>query len=226
MLPLAGLWIVDGDLAHRRVQRGDFRRGMIGALLAEIRVGRRPDPGREPDPPLAIHHRVVNARVPVPDRLLAPIGRRLHRQFRGGRRLGIGNGMLDEVRLVVHRVEHRNHVRAFLGSAVDRAVGVEPRIVAVGGDAVVEIVFRRREVPHGDHHVALDALRPLRLGERHRARRDAVGPVGKILQCRFRSHVAQAERHVRHRLPGLRAARPARDTGSEFLRHRAHALAA
>src|SRR5258708_11731305 len=101
---------------------------MIRALLAEIRVGRGPDPGAEPYPSLAIHHRVVNARVAVPDRLLAPVGRGLHRQVRGGRRLGVVDRMLDEVRAVVYGVERRNHVGALLWRAVDRATGVEPGV--------------------------------------------------------------------------------------------------
>ena len=92
--------------------------------------------------------------------------------------------------LFCDRIEHRHEVGALLRRAVDRAVGVDGRVALVGRDLVVQVVLRRRPVPHADHDVALDALRPLRLGERQFARGDAVGPVGESCDALVRARCA------------------------------------
>ena len=89
---------------------------------------------------------------------------------------------------VVHRIEHRQIVAAFLRRSVDQAVGVDVRIAFVGGDLVVQIGLRIGPVPLGDHDVALDALRPRRRLRGKFALRDPRGPIAKL-----RRWLAQAQ---------------------------------
>ena len=63
---------------------------------------------------------------------------------------------------VVHRIEHRQIVAAFLGRSIDQAVRVDGRIALVGRDLVMQIGFRIGPVPLRDDDIALDALRPRR----------------------------------------------------------------
>jgi len=89
--------------------------------------------------------------------------------------------------------------------------------VAVGRDAVVEIVFRRRKIPHRHDHIALDALRPLRLREGQLAACDAVGSVGIVLQRGVDAHVTESERHLRQGLSDcVRRAQPATPGPNSF----------
>src|SRR6185503_19356740 len=62
--------------------------------------------------------------------------------------------------------------------------------------------------PGGDHQVALDALRTLRLGERQLAFRDALGPVAQILVRRGSEVAGELVRHLIARLAGLDASHP------------------
>ena len=92
--------------------------------------------------------------------------------------------------------------------AVDLAVGVDSRPAPVGRDQVVQVELRIAPVPHRQHHVALDALRPRRLVFRQLAGRDAIGPVRPFGD---RAIGAEARHHVDHRghgLPGLNATGP------------------
>src|SRR5262249_52902169 len=70
------LRVVHGDLAARLLDREHLGGGMVGALLAEIRVGRRPAAGREPDPALVVVVEAVRRGLRIPDRVAAEIGRR------------------------------------------------------------------------------------------------------------------------------------------------------
>ena len=105
-------------------------------------------------------------------------------------------------------------VGAVLGRAVQRAVRVDGRVAAVAGDQVVQVVLLVHPVAQRDDDVALDALRPLRLGERQFALGDAVGPVAVVGERR----VAQGGQLVRSsaaRLPRLHAAHPGVGTERE-----------
>ena len=78
------------------------------------------------------------------------------------RRVRIAIGNLDAADGVVHRIEYRQIIAAFLRRTVDQAVRVHAGVALVGGDFVVEIHFRAGPVPLRDHDVALEALRPRR----------------------------------------------------------------
>ena len=83
-------------------------------------------------------------------------------------------------------------------------------------------------VPHRDHDVALDALRPRRLRGRQFARGDTVGPVREQLDGARHVEAAHGIRHLHLRLSGHEAARPGflRLHVGEFLRQRARRLVA
>src|SRR5262249_10931730 len=72
--PLLGLRVVVRDLAQPSFLRRDLRRRTVPTLLAAVGVRRRTDARAEPRTHVAIHHSVVDARMAVPDRVLAPVG--------------------------------------------------------------------------------------------------------------------------------------------------------
>ena len=141
---------------------------------------------------------------------------------------GVAVGMLDLPRLIGDRIEHGHHVGALLGRSVDQAVGVDARIALVGGDRIVQIRLGSGPLPHADHDVALDALRPLRLGGRQFAGGDAVGPVREQRQRFLADRAGRASSPCWTGLTGLQALRPGLDRIVEMppcLRNRADALA-
>ena len=103
---------------------------------------------RQPDPALAVEHRVVIVDPGVPELLLAPIGRRRHRLDRRAAwpgpsdsgMFGSRTGTLKYVDLVGLRIEDRHVVGRVFGRAVQRAVGVDGRIAPVGRDQVVQVL--------------------------------------------------------------------------------------
>ena len=100
------------------------------------------------------------------------------------RRLRVAHRQLHLEGDVLHRIEHRHHVGRVLGRAEDQAVGVDGRVALVAHRRVMQVGLRVRPVPHRDDGVALDALRPLRLGGRQFAGGDAVGPVAEHASTR------------------------------------------
>src|SRR5437868_5805084 len=72
----------------------------------------------------------------------------------------------------------------------------------------MEVVSRAGPVPHSQHHVALDALRPRRLRGRELAGPDAIGPVRKELQGALGVEPADIGDHLGHGLAGLDAPLP------------------
>ena len=132
------LRIQDRHLADVLLDREGLRRWMVGALLAEVRIVGAADRGGEPDPSLAVEHRVVIVDPAVPDLLLAPVGRRrdrlldrgmtraegfrhlriLHRRPEVGDRVGLG-------------IEDGQHVGRVFGRAEELAVGVHGRVAPV-----------------------------------------------------------------------------------------------
>ena len=227
--PLAGLRVVHRELPAGLVERRDLGGRMVRALLAEVGVCRRPDPRGEPDPALLVHDRVVDRGVAVPDCFFAPVHRWSERQVARRRRLRVAIGMLDDGCLMMHRVEHRDVVGAFLRRSVDQAIGIERRRTLVGRDRVVQVMFVGRPIPHADDDVALDALRTFGLGKRQLAGRDAVGPVAVERKTFIRAEPCAHDRHVGHRLPGLQPACPGFLAVLEFAevrRDRANAVGA
>src|SRR5262249_59760442 len=73
--PFAGLWIVERKLAIGSLQRRDLSRRMIAACLAVIRILLRPNSRREPHPSLLIDEWIMDARVAIPNRFVAPVRR-------------------------------------------------------------------------------------------------------------------------------------------------------
>ena len=205
---LAGLGLDHRQVPRRGLQREHLGRRMVRALLAEVRIRRRADARGEPDPALLVVHRVVRAGLAVPDRLLAPVGRRRHRIVLVRRRLRIAHRHLERRGLVIDRIEHRNEVGAVLDRAVDQAVGVERRLALVGRGDVVQVVLGIGKIPLGDDDVALAALRARRPGGGQFARGDAVGPVGEELERALGVDAADRGRHVVHGLAGQDAPRP------------------
>ena len=108
-------------------------------------------------------------------------------------------------------IEDRHEIRAVLGRAIDLAVCIHPRIAPIRGDRVMQIGRGAAPVPERDNGIALDPLRPLRLGERQLAGGDAIGPVAEQLERALRVEAAYIAGHehlgtARHQtaLPGLR----------------------
>ena len=92
---LAGRRIEHRHVPRRAVDREHLGRRMIRALAAERRIGGRTQAHREPRTALLVHHRVVRVGLRVPDRLVAPVGRRRHRIGAVRRRLRIEHRMTD-----------------------------------------------------------------------------------------------------------------------------------
>ncbi len=91
-------------------------------------------------------------------------------------------GARNVVAVLRLRIEDRELVGAELRRAVQLAVAVDGRVAAIGAAQVVHVALLGRPVAHGGDDVALDALRALRLRVRQLALRDAVGPLGEVLQ--------------------------------------------
>ena len=62
------------DLTRRAVEREYFGGGVIGPLLAKVRVVHIAHRGREPDSPLLVEHAIMVVGAGVPDLLVAPVG--------------------------------------------------------------------------------------------------------------------------------------------------------
>ena len=105
-------------------------------------------------------------------------------------------------------VEDRHHVGRVFGRAVHRPVRIHSRIATVRGDQVVQVSLGLAPFPGRDHDVALEALRPRRLGMRQLALGDAVGPVGKILERRTAEPSGKRVHHVLGGLARLHATHP------------------
>ena len=96
------------------------------------------------------------------------------------RRLRVAVGSLHLANGVVHGIEHRQIVAAFLGRSIDQAVGVDRRIAPVGRDFVVQIGFGSAQ-----SHCVMTTLRSSPCGPRRRfggqfALRDPGGPVAEL----------------------------------------------
>ena len=144
-----------------------------------------------------------------PQHLATPIGRRLSRRPRGGLGVGITHRERDPARRVAHRIQHRQVVGAQLERAVDRAVGVERGVAAIGRDLVVQVRLRIGPVPFGDDHVALDALGARRRG-RDGTGGDPIGPVGEHRQRALGAELAQGADHRASGLTRLEPPQPRR----------------
>ena len=188
----------------------------------------RPHRGGEPQAALLVEHRVVDVVLAGPDRFVAPVGRRRGHLRRGRRRIGIANGQRNLADGVGLRIEHRHVVGAQLERAIERAVGVQRRVAAIGRHHVVQVRLRIGPVPHRDHDVALDALRTRRR-RRHLAAVDAIGPVGEQQQRALAAEVVEAVDHLAaglaRREPPLPRVRQRRE-GAELLGNLARALGA
>ena len=213
---LPGFRIVHGELAVGAFDGKDLRRRMIRPFSAEGRV-RRPAHARgEPDPALLVEHRVVRARLAVPDRRRPPVRRRRHRVVLRRRRLRIADRHFYFARRMLHRVEDRNEIRALLGRPVDQSIGIDRGIALVARDLVVQVGGGPAPVPQADDDIALQALRPLGPRGRQLARGDPIGPIGKLTEHPLSVEPADVVRHVGHGLAGSDAPRPGFDRGIEM----------
>src|SRR5437870_2133330 len=122
---LAGFRIVHGEMAVGLVEWEQLRRGMVRPFFAEGRIVRWTDSRSEPDAALFIEHRVVHARLAIPDDLVAPVWRRCHRVLRRGGGLRVADRHFDLARLMSHWVQDRHKIRALLGRPIDEAIGVD-----------------------------------------------------------------------------------------------------
>ena len=218
---LRGRRVVDGQVPAGPGVGERARRRMIGPFETHRRVLGSPHARGEPDAAVLVEHRVVDVRLAVPDRLVAPVGRGRQRRSRRYGGVGIAHRHRHLTGSVGHRIEHRHVVRARLERAVDRAVRVDGRIALVGGDLVVEIRLRIGPVPLRHDDVALDALRPARrLGQL--ARQDPVGPVGEHLDRAPAPHPVEPVRHRSAGLPRLDAPVPGRHHRIELAELRRH----
>ena len=226
---LPRLGIVPGEMPVGLLDREELGRRMVRSLLAEVRIRGRTHARGEPDPPLLVKHRVVHARLAVPDRVRPPVRRRRRGVLVRRGRVGITHEHPDLRRLVLHGIEHREEIRALLGSAVDHPVGVDPRVALVRRDLVVQVVLGAGPVPERDDDVALHSLRPGRRGRRELARGDSIGPVGEERGGPLGVEPPEIVQHLRHGLPRHDAPGPRLRRGgelAELLRNRARRLVA
>ena len=211
-LPVFGSYIVTRRLVL--LSGNSTADGWRRALLAEVRIVRHVAGRGEPDAALPVDHRVVVVGLAVPDVLLAPIGRGPEDLDRAGvagpeRQRHVGRGRQHEVRRhVLDRIEDRHVVAGVLALPVQRPVAVDGRIAPVGRDQIVQILLGVVPVAQRDDDVALDALRPRRLGKRQLALRDALGPVAEILERHAAELTGGDGDHVLAGLAGLDAAHP------------------
>ncbi len=105
------------------------------------------------------------------------------------------------------RVKNRQIVGAEFECAVDLAVGIESRVPAIRRNLVVQVRFRVRPVPLGNHDVALDAAWARRR-RRELSGGDAIGPVGEYSQRASNAETLQAASHAAASLPRKDAALP------------------
>ena len=103
-------------------------------------------------------------------------------------------------------VGHQQEVVADV-HAVERAVGVDARVALVGGDLVVDEGDVVAPIPHREHDVALDALRPGR-GRGRLAGGDPIRPVDQHVEARVGTEARDEAVHQRAPLPALHAVRP------------------
>ena len=180
---------------------------MLRSLPAEVRIGPRTHPRREPHPCLAVEHGIVRVGPAVPDRLITPVRRGLQGRPRSYRRVRIANRQGHLAGRVSHRVQDGHVIRAGLERSVDRAVGVDRGIALVGGSLVVEIRRRIGPVPLRDHDVTLFTLWSGR-NRRHFAGGDPIGPIREHLQRPRGAQSVEPTHHAAAGLPGLNAPSP------------------
>ena len=195
-------WRTDASIGN------SFADGMTRSPSAVVGRRRRTDSRRHPDAPLAVDHRIVHVGPAGPDRLRCPSTATAASALRRpDRRVRIARPHVHAARRVANRIEHGNVIRAQLGSAVDRTVGVDRRIAPVGRDLVVHVDLRVGPVPLRDDDVPLRALRARRRG-RQLAGRDAIRPVGEHGERPRRAKHGELPRHVAAGLARLDAAHP------------------
>ena len=212
--------VVHRELPSRAIHREQLRRRMRRALLAERRIVGRTHGGGDPHATLLIDHRVVDVRLTGPQHGVAPVSRRRTGGRTGGdRRRGVAHGERHACHGVVHGIEHGQVVGAQLQRAVEQTVRVDARVAPVGRDDVVQVGLRIGPVPLGDDDVALDALRPTRR-LRHLPGRDAVGPVGELLEHALVAELADGAHHLCAGLARLHAALPLREARRQRLERR------
>src|SRR5689334_18233403 len=81
---LHGLGIEPRYLARRPLEWEHLGGGMVGPLLAKVRIIHAAHGGREPDSPLLVKHAVMVVGPGIPDLLVTPVGRRRQRLEAGG----------------------------------------------------------------------------------------------------------------------------------------------
>ena len=220
--------VVHLQVPARARQRKQLRGGMRRALLTEGGILGRPHRRGQPQASPLVEHRVVHVVLAGPDRFFTEVrgGRRhLRRGRRRARVAHVKRNLADGVRL---RIEHRDVVGAQLERAVQQTVRIDRRLAAIRRHHVVQVRLRIRPIPHRDHDVALDALRPWRR-RRHFAAVDAIGPIGEEQQRALLAHIVDAVQHLR---AGLARGEPAlprmlqRRERAELLRDLARAFRA
>ena len=127
------------------------------------------------------------------------------KRFRG---VGVAHRRLEVDGGVRLGIEDRNIVHAVFGRAEHRTIVIDGRIAAIRRDQIVEILLLVRPVPGGDHHIALEAGRPRRLGMGQFALGDPISPVAEILVGRAAELAGQDIHHELARLARLGATNP------------------
>src|SRR5215468_8829576 len=129
--------IVYGKMTRRSFGWEHFRRWVIRSFLAESGILHRTNSRRKPDASLLIDHRIMHGRLAVPDRLVAPVRRRHHSVRLGAGSIRIADRHFYLSCSAMHLIENRKKIRAFFGSPVNRAVGINRGIALIRGDLVV-----------------------------------------------------------------------------------------
>src|SRR5690606_26618383 len=123
---VAGLGLVQRELARGSLEREELRGRMIGAPSAECRILGAADARRVPHSTELIEHLIMRIRTTVPDALVVPVWGGLQGQgLRGRRRVRVADGRVKARRGVGDGVEDRELVGGKLRRAVDPAVAVD-----------------------------------------------------------------------------------------------------
>ncbi len=142
-------------------------------------------------------------RFAFPYRLVSPVRRGLwHVRSRGICCAGVPNGQLHSADFIWHRVKHRQIIRAYFSGSIQRTIGINSRLPAIGGNKVMKICLRVGPIPLCDNYVSFQALRT-RWCFWYFSLRDAGRPVGKHFKHFFPANAMDRRDHRTPCLTGL-----------------------
>ena len=147
--------IIDAKMAAGTAQRKRLGGRVIRTFLAERwHIARVASAGGNPDPAVAVHHRIVHRSCRIPDLLVAPVGRGRHGRLCCAVVIWVFREYRNLVGAMGARIQHRQIVSTVFQCAVNLAIGIHRRIAAVGGNQIMQIGRGVSPVPLCNHHIA------------------------------------------------------------------------